>query len=104
MQKPMTALGPWPALGYVDSIIERAAERRTDLDFLSARAADANCGFYLVGGEMVVLKATGDLHDPVFSSDEIASLRDRPGPHLSGRCSRMPAVSDCRLRRMRSRR
>jgi NAD+ diphosphatase len=78
MQKPMTALGPWPALGYINSIIERAAERRTDLDFLSARAADANCGFYLVGGEMVVLKATGDLHNPVFSSDEIASLATGP--------------------------
>ncbi len=78
MQKPVTALGPWPALGYIDSVIERAAEWRTDPDFLSARAAEASCGFYLVGGEMVVLKAAGDLHDPVFSGGEIASLATGP--------------------------
>jgi NAD+ diphosphatase len=78
MQKPVTALGPWPALGYIDSDIERAAEWRTDPDFLNARAAEASCGFYLVGGEMVVLKAAGDLHDPVFSGGEIASLAAGP--------------------------
>src|SRR5215207_2384914 len=39
MQKSVTALGPWPALAYIDSIIDRAAERRTDCDFLSACAA-----------------------------------------------------------------
>ena len=79
MQKPVvSALGPWPALGYIDSILDRAAERRTDPDFLRACAASPDCGFYLVGGELVVLKAAGDLHNPVFSADEISSLSTGP--------------------------
>ncbi len=75
MQKSVTALGPWPALAYIDSIIDRAAERRTDPDFLRACADAADCGFYLVGGEMVVLKASGDA---VFSSPEVAPLATGP--------------------------
>jgi len=78
MQKSVTALGPWPALAYIDSVIDRSAERRTDSDFLSACAAAHDCGFYLVGGEMVVLKSAGDLHDPVFSSQEVTSLATGP--------------------------
>ncbi len=69
-----SSLGSWPALGYVDSALDRAAERRVDLDFLSARFAEDACGFYLVSGEMIVLKTAGGLNDPLFRATEIAAL------------------------------
>jgi NAD+ diphosphatase len=81
MQKPNLAftsdLGPWPALGYIDSALDRAAERRVDSDFLAARMAEDSCGFYLVGGEMIVLKAASGPHDPLFRAAEIASLASK---------------------------
>ena len=73
MQKVLD-FGPWPHLGYIDSVISRAAEYRTDTAFLDACAADESCGFYLVSGEMVLLKNGGLLHDPMFSAAEIASI------------------------------
>jgi NAD+ diphosphatase len=78
MRKPVNPsgsnLGPWPLLGYVDSPLDRAHERRVDFDFLSARIAEDSCGFYLVSGEMVLLKAGGGAPDPLFRTAEIASL------------------------------
>ena len=85
MQKPISPLGPnlgpnlgpWPALGYVDSALDRAAERRVDPDFLAARLAEDRCGFYLVSGETIVLKAAGDPHDPCFTPLNSLRLRAR---------------------------
>lgn len=77
MQKALT-LGPWPQLGYIDSAISRAAEHRTDTAFLDACAADESCGFYLVSGEMVLLKNGGALHDPMFAPAEVASIATAP--------------------------
>lgn len=74
MQKPVSDLGPWPLLGYTDSALDRAAERRVNLEFLSARFTEATSGFYLVSGEMIVLKAAGSSNDPLFHTAEIASF------------------------------
>ena len=76
MHKPL--LGPWPQLGYVDSVIARAAEKRTDLVFLEACASDDTCGCYIVGGEMVVMKRAGDVCDPLFLPSEIAQMTTGP--------------------------
>jgi NAD+ diphosphatase len=76
MQKAL--LGPWPQLGYVDSVIARAADRRTDIAFLEACAASEACGCYIVSGEMVVLKRAGDFCDPLFLPAEIAQLAMGP--------------------------
>ncbi|HWV52143.1 NAD(+) diphosphatase [Pseudorhodoplanes sp.] len=73
MQKALP-FGPWPTLGYVDSQLDRAAVRRIDPQFLDACAAQETCGFYLVGGEMVVLKRSGDGFYPMFSAREISAL------------------------------
>jgi len=73
MQKELK-FGPWPQLGYVDSLVARAAEHRTDLAFLDACASDEACGCYLVSGEMVLLKKSGDTCDPMFRPDELGSL------------------------------
>jgi NAD+ diphosphatase len=73
MDKPLS-LGPWPILGYADNVLDRAAGRRLDQEFLDACAARATSGFYLVGGEMVVLKRAGDGFDPMFSAREVSAL------------------------------
>jgi NAD+ diphosphatase len=60
-------LGPKPHLGYTDSAVERAAERRFDAATLAAMAADARAGAYVVGGEMVLTRKNSGLADPLFS-------------------------------------
>jgi NAD+ diphosphatase len=65
-------LGPKPRLGYTQSLIERAAERREDAAFLAALEADG--GAYAIGGELVVLKRRrGDL-DPLFTLAQARAL------------------------------
>jgi NAD+ diphosphatase len=70
--------GPWPALGYVDSLLDRAAARRVDPVFLEACCVSAGSGFYLIGGEMIVLKRLGDAFDPMFLPDELAAFAAGP--------------------------
>src|SRR5262249_7223266 len=59
-------LGPRPHLGYTESLIDRAAERRLDAAWLDARMKDAPTLGYVIGGEMIVLKRRGDGFDPAF--------------------------------------
>lgn len=71
---PRHELGPKPHLGYTESLIERVAERRGDAAWLAAQAADARTRVYVVGGELIVLKNGGDIHDPLFTPDEARAL------------------------------
>jgi NAD+ diphosphatase len=71
---PRYDLGPKPHLGYTESLIERVAERRADHTWLAAQAADARTKTYVVGGELIVLKKGGDIHDPLFTPDEARAL------------------------------
>lgn len=73
MQKALS-FGPWPSLGYAGSALDRAAALRADPQFLEACATQDACGFYLVGGEMVVLKRSGDAFDPIFSAGEVSTF------------------------------
>jgi len=77
MQKALP-FGPWPSLGYIDNALDRAALRRIDPQFLDNSAAQETCGFYIVGGEMVVLKRLGDRCDPMFSAQEISAVAVAP--------------------------
>jgi NAD+ diphosphatase len=63
-------LGPWPHLGYTASHIERAAQHRGEDAALAKFAANARAGFYLIGGELVLMKKSSEAFDPLFSSDE----------------------------------
>jgi NAD+ diphosphatase len=67
-------LGPKPLLGYTASTIERVAEKRGDDAFLEACAADASCGMFAIGGELVVLRKTANGLDPLFTAAEIRAL------------------------------
>ena len=71
---PRPDLGPHPRLGYTASLIERASEKRNDEAFLNAVMADDRAGFYAIAGEMVVLKAGDEIHDPLFRRDELAAF------------------------------
>jgi NAD+ diphosphatase len=69
-------LGPKPRLGYAASRIERAAERRVDAAALAALARDPESRSYLIGGELVALKKTSGLHDPLFTAADARGLGD----------------------------
>jgi NAD+ diphosphatase len=71
---PRPDLGPKPRLGYTASLVERASEKRNDETFLRALLADERAGAYAIAGEMVVLKAGDEIHDPMFRPDEVAAL------------------------------
>ena len=67
-------LGPKPWLGYVASRLERVAETRSDDAALKRFAADTGAGAYVIGGELVVLKNTGECCDPLFAPAEARAL------------------------------
>ena len=67
-------LGPPPYLGYTASRIDRAAQQRTDEALLSKFAGDPRAGFYLIGGELVLMKKSGDALAPLFTPQEAAAF------------------------------
>ena len=71
---PHPNLGPKPHLGYTDSRLERAAERRTDAAVLAAMAADPRAGAYVIGGDLIVMKKGSPLNEPLFTMAEARAL------------------------------
>src|SRR5580704_7681060 len=63
-----------PRLAYAGSGVERAAFRRDDAVALAALAGHERAGFYVVAGEIVVLKKAGEEADPLFSLTEGRAL------------------------------
>lgn len=68
---PRPDLGPKPQLGYTESLIDRATDRRRDAAGLSAHAA---AGAYVVGGELVVSRKREQGGDPLFGLAEARAL------------------------------
>jgi NAD+ diphosphatase len=60
----------FPSQAYSGSRLERAAAQRGDEAALAALAKNGSAGFYLIGGEQVVLKKQGGELDPLFSPAE----------------------------------
>jgi NAD+ diphosphatase len=71
---PPIDLGPKPRLAYANSPLERAAEKRGDDSVLASLRQTESCLHYVVGGEWVVLKKTGNGLDPAFSYSETTGL------------------------------
>jgi NAD+ diphosphatase len=67
-------LGPKPRLGYAESPIVRAAEKRTDAAALRAFADDPRARAYVVGGEQVVMRQGAPLNEPLFTLSEARAL------------------------------
>ena len=70
MSRPLPHIGPKPRLGYVGSLIERAAEIRHDVAALTALRERADARAYVIGGEMVVLRRADTVHHPLFTLAE----------------------------------
>jgi NAD+ diphosphatase len=62
-----------PAFAYAGSRLERAAALRGEDDALAAMQ-DARSRCYVVSGELILMKADGELHDPLFSFAEARAL------------------------------
>ena len=65
---PRPDLGPKPRLGYAESSLERATERRADAAALAASADDQHARTYLVAGDSIILNQAGAVCDPLFTS------------------------------------
>lgn len=63
-------LGPPPYLGYTASRVDRLAPGRGGEAALAKFLSDPRSGFYLLGGEFVLMKRSSGALLPVFSSDE----------------------------------
>ena len=68
------AFGSLPRQAYSGSLLERAAALRGDEAKLAALLEHPRAGVYVVGGELIVLKAQGAAPDPLFSPDEARTL------------------------------
>jgi NAD+ diphosphatase len=75
---PRPDLGPKPRLGYTDSRIERAAERRSDSAAVAALAADPRARAYVMGGDLIVLKKAAPLNEALFPMGDAKVLGETP--------------------------
>jgi NAD+ diphosphatase len=71
---PPFDLGPRPHLGYTQSKIDRVAERRLDKDWLAGLIADESTRAFVIGGELIVLKAGNSVNDPLFTPEQARAL------------------------------
>jgi NAD+ diphosphatase len=67
-------LNSLPSQAYSGSLVERAATYRSDEATLTTLAQDARAGVYVIGDDVVVLKAQGVELDPLFSPAEARAL------------------------------
>src|ERR1700687_5545408 len=67
-------LAPAPPLGYTASAIDRAADRRDDAAALAKFLRDDGAAGYVIGGELVVMKARGEVIEPLSSPADAAAL------------------------------
>src|SRR5919109_880892 len=87
---PRPDLGPKPRLGYAASSIERAAERRADAVALAALESDASTRAYLAAGDLVILKKTASIPDPLFTLAEARALGRTAEIVFLGLCESAP--------------
>jgi NAD+ diphosphatase len=73
---PRPDLGPRPRLGYAASLIDRAAERRSDVDALRALEGDSRARAYVIAGELIVLRKADGALDPLFPCAEARAFTD----------------------------
>jgi NAD+ diphosphatase len=67
-------LGPKPRLGYADSRLERAADLRLDRAAVDRLLDDSRAGFYVVGGELIVTRKSGEHGEPLFTRAQAQAL------------------------------
>ena len=90
MSRPLSHIGPKPRLGYVGSLIERAAEIRHDVAALAALRESADARAYVIGGEMVVLRRADTVHHPLFTLAEAQAIGTAGEMVFLGLCQNAP--------------
>src|SRR5262245_18416668 len=68
---PRPDLGPKPHLGYIASLIDRAAHRRNEA---AAFMSHPGAGAYVVGGQLIITRQRGEGGDPLFGFAEARAL------------------------------
>jgi NAD+ diphosphatase len=63
-----------PSLAFSGNPFDRAAHLRTEADKLAALQADGRARVYVIGGDIIVLRAHGEAFDPLFSPAEAAAF------------------------------
>jgi NAD+ diphosphatase len=71
---PRPDLGPRPRLGYAASLVDRAAERRSDADAMRALESDSRARAYVIGGELIALRKADGTLDPLVPCAEARAL------------------------------
>ncbi len=79
-----TTLGPPPYLAYAGSRLDRAAERRSDADFVARAFARPDARTYVISGERIVLAQKNGKLDPLFTPADAAKLGPAPETILIG--------------------
>jgi NAD+ diphosphatase len=87
---PRPDLGPRPRLGYAASSIQRASERRADAAALAALENDGDARAYLVAGDVVILKKTAGIPDPLFTLAQARALGRTAEMVFLGLCESAP--------------
>ena len=71
-------LGPKPHLGFTGSVLNRAAELRSDPAAVSKLAADPDARTLVIAGEFICLHKGDPCHDPWFTLEQAATLVSGP--------------------------
>jgi len=71
---PSPDLGPRPHLGYTESRIDRAAEKRIDSAAIDRLAADPQARTYVIGGELIVMRRGAPVNEPLFGLEHARAL------------------------------
>jgi NAD+ diphosphatase len=90
-------LGPSPLLGYVDSPIDRCAERRADDAFLAKAARAPSARSFVVAGESIVLHRVDGGYDALFDlgrAAEMGTARERAFLGLEAGAPRFATLLD----------
>ncbi|MBX6327205.1 MAG: NAD(+) diphosphatase [Pseudolabrys sp.] len=69
-------LGPKPRLGYVESRIDRAADKRHDDASIAAMAASRAARAYVVCGELIAARKARPFNEPLFEMSAARALGD----------------------------
>jgi NAD+ diphosphatase len=79
-----TTLGPPPYLAYAGSRLDRAAERRSDAEFVARAYTRSDARTYVISGERIVLAQKNGKLDPLFAPADAMKLGPSPETILIG--------------------
>jgi NAD+ diphosphatase len=67
---PLRPLDRSAVVGFSNYPLDRLSERREDDAFVAAKLGDPSTRFFMLAGDLPILKRSGDVYDPHFRRDE----------------------------------